>query len=450
MMTLHRVAFATTLSTPFMNNNDPVRLVTLAPGHFHAALVQQEPLPGVDPHVHVYSPLDADLIAHLERISRFNTRADSPTRWTLDVHAGSDWFERFQTEKPGNVVIISGRNRPKIDLILAAVSAGYCVLADKPWIVEASDFSKLERVFAESTKQEVFARDIMTERWEGTSLLQRELMNDAEIFGDPVPGTPEEPALQIESLHYLCKKVAGVPLKRPVWWYDPGIAGEGVADVGTHLADLAMWMMFPDQAIDYRHDIAILEATRWPTHLDRTSFLESTGMADFPEELARLHDGKSLQYWGNGSVNYRLRDRFVRLTTRWDVRDTGTEGDTHLSIAHGSSSRVMVRHDSQFGPGPQVLVVPNRERDHAEVFKRIASVCSKDQGYTLVDLGSRIHIQLPISARTGHEAHFASVLGEFVDSFQDRSRVPRWECPNMLAKYFVTTEAVRIAKLQAP
>ena len=86
---------------------NPVRLVTLAPGHFHAALVQKTSLDGVDPHVHVYSPLDADLLAHLERIARFNSRTESPTLWTLDVHAGEDWLDRFQAEKPGNVVVIA-------------------------------------------------------------------------------------------------------------------------------------------------------------------------------------------------------------------------------------------------------------------------------------------------------------------------------------------------------
>src|SRR5262245_24295474 len=115
---------------------DPAQLVTLAPGHFHAAMVQKEARPGVDPRVHVYGPLDADLVAHFERIARFNTRPDNPTAWTVDVYAGPDWLDRFLAERPGNAVVVAGRNKPKIDVILAAVSAGYCVLADKPWIVE--------------------------------------------------------------------------------------------------------------------------------------------------------------------------------------------------------------------------------------------------------------------------------------------------------------------------
>ena len=54
-------------------------------------------------------------------------------------------MERMLREKPGNVVVLSGRNRGKMDRILAAVEAGLNVLADKPWLIAASDFPKLER-----------------------------------------------------------------------------------------------------------------------------------------------------------------------------------------------------------------------------------------------------------------------------------------------------------------
>ena len=51
-------------------------------------------------------------------------------------------------EKPGNVVVLSGRNRGKIDSVLASVDAGLNVLVDKPWLIEAADFPKLERALA--------------------------------------------------------------------------------------------------------------------------------------------------------------------------------------------------------------------------------------------------------------------------------------------------------------
>src|SRR5262249_11198060 len=49
-----------------------VKIMTLDPGHFHAALAQKETLPGVSPQVHVYAPLGFDLIEHLKRIAGYN------------------------------------------------------------------------------------------------------------------------------------------------------------------------------------------------------------------------------------------------------------------------------------------------------------------------------------------------------------------------------------------
>src|SRR3954452_4503433 len=99
-----------TKDTPAMTD---VRLITLDPGHFHAGLVQKEMYPGVAKRVDVYAPLGPDLLEHLARISAFNRRSERPTAWELEVHTGPDFFERMLREHPGNVVVLSGRNRGK-------------------------------------------------------------------------------------------------------------------------------------------------------------------------------------------------------------------------------------------------------------------------------------------------------------------------------------------------
>src|SRR5437763_8395961 len=124
-----------------------------------------------------------DVIDHLQRVARFNLRAENPTSWEIDVHTGPDYLERMIAERPGNVVVLYGRNRRKIDLIQASVNAGLNVLADKPWIINAADLPKLEATLAEATRRGLVAYDIMTERFEITSILQRELVRDPEIFG---------------------------------------------------------------------------------------------------------------------------------------------------------------------------------------------------------------------------------------------------------------------------
>ncbi len=90
-----------------------IRLMTIAPGHFHAALVQKRVMYGIHPRTHVYGPLDGDTVAHLARVAAFNTRPNSPASWEIDLRAGPDYLQRFAREQPGNTVILSGRNRPK-------------------------------------------------------------------------------------------------------------------------------------------------------------------------------------------------------------------------------------------------------------------------------------------------------------------------------------------------
>src|SRR5712692_9995162 len=101
-----------------------VRLMTVDPGHFHAALVQKEMYPGVSERVDVYAPLGPDLAEHLNRIVAFNRRREQPTMWAMEVHASPYFFPPMLRERPGNLVILSGRNRANIARILASVQAG--------------------------------------------------------------------------------------------------------------------------------------------------------------------------------------------------------------------------------------------------------------------------------------------------------------------------------------
>ena len=99
-------------------------LVVVDPGHFHATLVQQQMYPELSPVVRVYAPLGPDLIAYFSRIARFNRRPQAATDWRLDIHAGPDFLDRIRDEPPGGVAIFSGRNRGKIDRIIAALETG--------------------------------------------------------------------------------------------------------------------------------------------------------------------------------------------------------------------------------------------------------------------------------------------------------------------------------------
>ena len=430
-----------------------VRFITLDPGHFHAALVQKEMYPGVSPTVHVYAPLGPDLVDHLERVARFNLRADHPTAWQLEVHTGPDFLRQMLRDRPGNAVVISGRNRGKIDRIQSSLEAGLDALVDKPWILEASDLPKLERALATAEERHLVALDIMTERHEVTTELQRELVNDPDTFGTLVKGTETEPAVYMESVHYLMKVVAGAPNPRPVWFFDTAEQGEGLNDVGTHLVDLAQWTLFPDQAIDYRRDVRVLAAQRWPTTIARADFKRVT-RSDFPASFADRVKDDRLEYFCNTLVSYTLRDAHVVLDVVWDGEPPPGAGDSHFASYRGSRAKVEVRQGTAERHRPELYVVPNAAADGPGVLaaarKKVAALQDRYPGAAVAEQGPELRITIPDRLRLGHEEHFAQVTQAFLRYVRDRRTLPAWEHPNMLAKYYVTTEGTALARRSAP
>ena len=426
-----------------------VRLMTLDPGHFHAALVQKEMYPGVASRVDVYAPLGPDLFEHLARISAYNRRPEKPTSWDVEVHTSGDYFERMLREHPGNVVVFSGRNRGKIDRIAASVGAGLNVLGDKPWILKTTDLPTLESTLADADRRGVVAYDIMTERFEITSILQRALVNDPAVFGAVVPGTPEEPGVYMESVHYLMKVVSGAPNIRPAWFFDTNEQGEGLNDIGTHLVDLVQWTLFPEKAIDYRADVRVLSAYRWPTMISPDQFQRVTREPRFPDSLSGAVKGGSLEYYCNTLVSYALKGVHTTLNVIWDWEPPAGSGDTHFAFYRGTRARVDVRQGAADRFRPELYVIPAADAKAAvlaAVTARVAALQPTYPGVAVENRGAEIHIAIPDAFRVGHEAHFAQVTANFLAYLEDRQRLPAWERPNMLAKYYVTTTGAEMSR----
>jgi predicted dehydrogenase len=428
----------------------PIRFITLNPGHFHAALVQKEMYEGVDPRIHVYAPLGSDLIAHLGRIAGFNTRAQQPTYWELELHACHEYLQRMATEKQGNVVVLAGRNAQKIDAILAALDAGMNVLADKPWILVPEDLPKLQQALDRADEQKLIAYDIMTERYEITSILQRALVQDEATFGSIIAGSPDEPGVFMESVHYLKKLVAGVPLKRPAWFFDVREQGEALSDVGTHLVDLVQWMLFPNQALDVQKDACVIAAKRWPTVLSKSDYQQITGDADFPRDLHDSVEGDDLHYYCNTMAQYALRGVHVKLNVLWDFEASAGGGDTHLAFFRGSLSRIEVRQGREEKFVPELYVIPAKMIDYGLVRRaldrKIHDLSTEFPGIGVVDLSTHFRITIPQQYRVGHEAHFAEVTKQFLRYLRGQDPMPACEKPNMMAKYFITTRGVELSR----
>jgi predicted dehydrogenase len=426
-----------------------VRLITLDPGHFHAGLVQKFMYPQVNPVVHVYAPAGADLQEHLKRIEGFNTRPDQPTHWEEKVYTGPDFLERMLREKAGNVVVLAGNNARKTEYINRSVSAGFNVLADKPMAITPADFNLLRQAFTRAAANKVLLYDIMTERYEITSILQRELARMPDLFGTLEKGTPEQPAVVMESVHHFFKEVAGKPLTRPAWFYDVRQQGESVPDVGTHLVDTVQWLCFPDQALDWRKDIKVREARRWPTRLAPEQFKRSTGLDHYPEFFKNdISPDGALEVYANGEVAYTLRGVHVKVSALWQFEAPPGGGDTHYALVRGTRCQLLIKQGAEQNYQP-ALYVENKSGAAAPQFEQtlraaVAKLHATWPGLDVKPAGAAWEIIIPGQYRVGHEQHFAQVTDKFL-RFLAEGSLPGWEVPNMIAKYYTTTEACRLS-----
>jgi predicted dehydrogenase len=421
------------------------KLMIVDPGHFHATLLQKDMYPEIDPRVSVYSRLGPELLDYLTRISLFNSRPQNPTRWDLDVHTSSNPMREMLRDKPGNAVVFTGRNRGKIERILDSLNAGIHVFADKPWIITSGDMPKLAEALELAERKGLAAYDIMTERYEATCEVQRMLVNSPEIFGELQKGSADRPGITAKSVHHIMKSVAGVPLRRPTWFFDTAEYGEGLADVGTHVVDLVQWTAFPDQALDYRKDIQMLDGRHWPVVIDKEQFTKVTGSPNFPAALAQnVHDGK-LNYFCNNSVHYALKGVHVKLDILWKW-EAAEGGDVYEAVFNGTNARVEIRQGKAENFNPEVYVFPVNESTLGELVKRVAALQPRWPGLAMEQSGRGVRIVVPEQYRVGHEAHFAQVATQFLGFIKNPKSMPAWERPNMLAKYYVSTKGVELAQ----
>jgi predicted dehydrogenase len=351
-------------------------------------------------------------------------------------------------EKAGNVVVLAGNNEKKTEYIKTSLEAGFNVLADKPMVISPEKFPMLEEAFETAAKNNLLLYDIMTERYEITTILQRELSQIPEVFGELQKGTPDDPAIAQQSVHRFSKRVAGKPLIRPAWFFDVSQEGEGIVDVATHLIDLTMWEAFPEKTIR-KEDVTIAKAKRRATDLSLKQFSEVTGLDSFPEYLNKYIEDGILKVYSNGSIIYKINDVWAKVSVTWNF-DEPKGGDTHYSIMRGTKCRLVIRQGAEQGFKPVLYIEPetnNISSFENELKNAVENgLAAKYPGVKLIkESDSRFHIDIPQKYKVGHEGHFRQVTEKYLKYLQT-GKLPAWEIPNMITKYYITTTALKMAR----
>ncbi len=435
----------TIMSCTSTEDSNTVKLMTLDPGHFHAALIQKTSYEDIDLTVDVYAPEGPEVNTFLKSIDAYNSRENNPTNWSVNTHLGDNYLQQMISEKPGNVMVVSGKNSKKIDYIHAAVKAGLNVYADKPLVTDPDGLKKLEEVFRIAEENNVLVYDIMTERFEVNTGIQKAFSMVSSVFGELVDGTPENPAISKESIHHLFKYVSGKPLVRPAWFLDTEQQGEGIIDVTTHLVDLVQWEAFPNQIIK-SSEIDMLSAKRWPTILSKDQFKKITGLNSYPNYLEKDKIENDLHIYCNGEMNYTIKGKHAKVSVIWNYTAPEGTGDTHQSIMRGTKSDLIIKQGANENFKPTLYINSKDNKGfESKLNLSISELQVEFPGIKAEKISDKVwKILVPDLLKIGHEAHFEQVTNNFLKYFK-KGKLPDWEIPNMKAKYYTTIEAYKLA-----
>ena len=262
--------------------------------------------------------------------------------------------------RAGDVVVIAGNNRRKTEYLARAVAGRLAHARRQADGDRRGGIRALREAFALAAKQGVLLYDIMTERHEITTMLQKAFARIPPVFGELAARHRADPAVTKESVHHFSKLVSGAPIKRPAWFFDVAQQGEGLVDITTHLVDLVQWECFPgpDPRFRARHpDSSARGAGR--RCIRRRSSRRSRSCRGIPEFLR-----KDVQPDGNLHVVRQRRDRLslkgvhAKVSVLWNFEAPAGAGDTHYSVMRGTSANLVIRQGADEGWQPALYIEP--------------------------------------------------------------------------------------------
>lgn len=241
------------------------------------------------------------------------------------------------------------------------------------------------------------------------------------------------------------------PLRRPWWFFDVRVQGNGAVDIPTHLVDQTQWLL-EGWSTAPTEIPQLVSARAWPTRVPAAMFRTITGQAGFPPELQPLVDGDALSYLCNAELDYRLGGVSARAGARWDLSPPPGGGDTHRTVARGTRADAALEQGAHTGNRRRLFIEPRGDTDRVTraLTETIAGWQSEAPGAGVSPAGPRRYeITIPAALDGGHETHFAQVLDEFLRAI-DGGRWPDALAGRTLAKYTLLAEAAAATGVSTP
>ena len=421
-----------------------VKLLVIEQQHFHAALVQKYAHADIDSVVHLFADTDTAVEGYTKLIDQYNSRETDPTNWKIKTYYGNDFVDKAFQGETGNVVILAGDNQKKIDYMVSSVKHHRDVFADKPLVIDAKGYEKLKGLLKDSKEKTSLVYDIMTERYDVKNQIVKALLNNGDFSGG-IKNSKGEPSVIFSSIHNFIKEVSGSPLTRPAMFYNTAQQGEGLVDVTTHYIDLIQWMLSFEQVIDIDKDIHLDKSFRWKTTLSKADFTRSTNLQDYPADLlVNVNKDNALDVFSNGKMEYSFKGVPVSVSVKWVVESPDGKGDQFYASFLTNRFKIEIKPDE----AGQASVFVTPYKDDNEFADRLNAALGSIEALPNLKfhkINGVYKILIPDNLYLSHEDHFAKVLNQFLQ-YRKEGSLPEWEKSFMLAKYYLTTQALDQAK----
>jgi hypothetical protein len=137
----------------------------------------------------------------------------------------------------------------------------------------------------------------------------------------------------------------------------------------------------------------------------------------------------------------------AKVSVIWNYKAPEGTGDTHYSLMRGTNAALIIKQgkEEQYKP---TLYIEQRSKDpnfEQKLKTALAKVEATFPGIGLAKNANGWTITVPEKYNNGHEAHFGQVTEKFL-GYLEKKNMPAWEVPNMIAKYYTTTQAKELAE----
>ena len=144
---------------------------------------------------------------------------------------------------------------------------------------------------------------------------------------------------------------------------------------------------------------------------------------------------------------YQLKGVWAKVSVEWRYRAPEGGGDTHYSIMRGSVCDLVIRQTEAENFQPTLYIENIKGVSVSDFSARLKEALTS---FPYDDLEAEnvdektLKVKIPDRYRVTHEEHFGQVTEKFLE-YMDAGKLPDWEVPGMIAKYFTTTSALRKA-----